>query len=148
MNIYGDRGNFRTLVKRAQWRGIDVRVETVGRGPVADLEAFDLIFWGGGPDRDQELVFNDAAEFKPAPVRRAVPAGGLALAVCAGSRSLGPPYATAGRPPLTGPTPRAPGPRPRRSCPRAGPGSQLPARSGRLRPADPSTTARALRRCR
>jgi len=59
MNIYGDRGNMLTLTKRAEWRGIEVRVEVVGRGPLRDLAAFDLIFWGGGQDRDQELVFND-----------------------------------------------------------------------------------------
>ncbi|MEO6796191.1 MAG: glutamine amidotransferase [Candidatus Dormibacter sp.] len=95
MNIYGDRGNILTLVKRAQWRGIDVRVETVGRGPVADLEAFDLIFWGGGQDRDQELVFNDAAEFKTEPVRRAVAEGAVVLAVCGGYQLLGRSYGTA-----------------------------------------------------
>ena len=36
MNIYGDRGNILTLTRRAAWRGIDVSVEVVGRGPVAD----------------------------------------------------------------------------------------------------------------
>jgi hypothetical protein len=95
MNIYGDRGNILTLVKRAQWRGIDVSVETVGRGPVADLQAFDLIFWGGGQDRDQELVFNDAAEFKTEPVRRAVAGGAVVLAVCGGYQLLGRSYGTA-----------------------------------------------------
>ena len=95
MNIYGDRGNILTLVKRAQWRGIDVRVETVGRGPVADLEAFDLIFWGGGQDRDQELVFHDAAEFKTEPVRRSVAEGAVVLAVCGGYQLLGRSYGTA-----------------------------------------------------
>src|ERR1700682_4305668 len=61
MNIYGDRGNILTLSKRAEWRGISVAVEAIGRGPAPDLSNIDLIFWGGGQDRDQELVFTDAA---------------------------------------------------------------------------------------
>lgn len=95
MNIYGDRGNILTLVKRAEWRGIEVKVETVGRGRVADLSQYDLIFWGGGQDRDQELVFKDAAEFKTEPVRRAVAAGAVVLAVCGGYQLLGRSYMTA-----------------------------------------------------
>jgi CobQ-like glutamine amidotransferase family enzyme len=95
MNIYGDRGNILTLVKRAEWRGIKVSVESVGRGRVEDLTGFDLIFWGGGQDRDQELVFNDAAEFKTEPVRRAVDGGAVVLAVCGGYQLLGRSYVTA-----------------------------------------------------
>jgi len=95
MNIYGDRGNMLTLLRRAQWRGIDATVEAVGRGPVASLDTFDLIFWGGGQDRDQELVFNDAAEFKTEPVRQAVRAGAVVLAVCGGYQLLGRSYVTA-----------------------------------------------------
>ena len=95
MNIYGDRGNILTLVKRAEWRGIDVRVEPVGRGSVSDLTRFNLIFWGGGQDRDQELVFNDAAEFKTEPVKQAVAAGAVILAVCGGYQLLGRSYVTA-----------------------------------------------------
>src|ERR1700736_2913698 len=72
MNIYGDRGNILTLVKRAEWRGIDVRVTAIGRGAAADLSGVDLIFWGGGQDRDQELVFSDAVEYKLDAIREAV----------------------------------------------------------------------------
>ncbi len=95
MNIYGDRGNILTLTRRAQWRGIEVSVESIGRGPVAELTRFDLIFWGGGQDRDQELVFTDAAEFKSEPVRRAVADGAVVLAVCGGYQLLGRSYVTA-----------------------------------------------------
>jgi CobQ-like glutamine amidotransferase family enzyme len=95
MNIYGDRGNILTLVKRAEWRGIRVSVESVGRGRVGDLSGYELIFWGGGQDRDQELVFNDAAEFKTEPVKRAVDAGAVVLAVCGGYQLLGKSYVTA-----------------------------------------------------
>ena len=95
MNIYGDRGNILTLQKRAQWRGIQVDIRSIGRGPAPDLSNIDLIFWGGGQDRDQELVFRDAAAHKVEAVRGAIAAGAVVLAVCGGYQLLGEYYVTA-----------------------------------------------------
>src|SRR2546428_14021105 len=95
MNIYGDRGNILTLAKRAEWRGISVSVDAIGRGPAPDLSGIDLIFWGGGQDRDQELVFRDAAEHKVAAIRSAIDGGAVVLAVCGGYQLLGEYYVTA-----------------------------------------------------
>jgi CobQ-like glutamine amidotransferase family enzyme len=95
MNIYGDRGNILTLQKRAEWRGIAVVVDAVGRGPAPDLSDIDLIFWGGGQDRDQELVFTDAAEHKVGAIRKAIDGGAVVLAVCGGYQLLGEYYVTA-----------------------------------------------------
>jgi len=102
MNIYGDRGNILTLSKRAGWRGIDVRVEPIGRGPSPDLAEYDLLFWGGGQDRDQELVFADANEHKLASIKEAVAQGSVVLAVCGGYQLLGAYYVTAERQRLPG----------------------------------------------
>jgi len=95
MNIYGDRGNILTLQKRAEWRGIPVEVRTIGRGPAPDLSDIDLIFWGGGQDRDQELVFKDAVAHKVDAIRRAIDGGAVVLAVCGGYQLLGEFYVTA-----------------------------------------------------
>jgi CobQ-like glutamine amidotransferase family enzyme len=95
MNIYGDRGNILTLQKRAQWRGIPVEVRAIGRGPAPDLSDIDLIFWGGGQDRDQELVFTDAAAHKVEAIRGAIGRGAVVLAVCGGYQLLGEYYVTA-----------------------------------------------------
>ncbi|TMC31316.1 MAG: glutamine amidotransferase [Chloroflexi bacterium] len=95
MNIYGDRGNILTLQKRAQWRGIQVEVRAIGRGPSPDLSDVDLIFWGGGQDRDQELVFTDAATHKVESIRGALADGAVVLAVCGGYQLLGEYYVTA-----------------------------------------------------
>jgi len=95
MNIYGDRGNILTLTKRAEWRGIPVSVDAIGRGPSPDLSGIDLIFWGGGQDRDQELVFKDAAEHKVRAIREAIDGGAVVLAVCGGYQLLGEYYVTA-----------------------------------------------------
>jgi lipid II isoglutaminyl synthase (glutamine-hydrolysing) len=95
MNIYGDRGNILTLEKRAEWRGITVVIEAIGRGPAPDFSEIDLIFWGGGQDRDQELVFTDAAVHKVEGIRRAIDGGTVVLAVCGGYQLLGEYYVTA-----------------------------------------------------
>jgi lipid II isoglutaminyl synthase (glutamine-hydrolysing) len=95
MNIYGDRGNIITLQKRAEWRGIPVEVRAIGRGPAPDLSDIDLIFWGGGQDRDQELVFTDAAAHKVEAIRQAIDSGAVVLAVCGGYQLLGEYYVTA-----------------------------------------------------
>ena len=95
MNIYGDRGNILTLRKRAEWRGIPVEVTAVGRGPEADLDRFDLLFWGGGQDRDQRLVFEDLSAHKADGIRAAVARGAVVLAVCGGYQLLGQYYVTA-----------------------------------------------------
>jgi CobQ-like glutamine amidotransferase family enzyme len=95
MNIYGDRGNILTLTRRAEWRGIPVEVRAIGRGPAPDLSDIDLIFWGGGQDRDQELVFTDAAAHKVQAIRAALDDGAVVLAVCGGYQLLGEYYVTA-----------------------------------------------------
>src|SRR6202035_4013480 len=95
MNIYGDRGNILTLQRRAEWRGIPVEVRTIERGPAPDLSDIDLIFWGGGQDRDQELVFTDAAAHKVQAIRAAIDDGAVVLAVCGGYQLLGEYYVTA-----------------------------------------------------
>jgi CobQ-like glutamine amidotransferase family enzyme len=95
MNIYGDRGNILTLQKRAEWRGIPVEVTAVGRGSPPDLGQFDLLFWGGGQDRDQRLVFEDLSVHKADGIRAAVDRGAVVLAVCGGYQLLGQYYVTA-----------------------------------------------------
>ena len=95
MNIYGDRGNILTLRKRAEWRDIAVEIRAIGRGPAPDLSDIDLIFWGGGQDRDQELVFRDAAAHKVQAIKGAIESGAVVLAVCGGYQLLGEYYVTA-----------------------------------------------------
>lgn len=95
MNIYGDRGNIITLLRRAAWRGIEAQVEIVGPHSPEGFERFDLLFWGGGQDRDQALVFRDLVDRKAAALRRSVGEGVVVLAVCGGYQLLGNYYVTA-----------------------------------------------------
>jgi CobQ-like glutamine amidotransferase family enzyme len=95
MNIYGDRGNILTLIKRAEWRGFDARAVELGRGVVKGMESVDVFFFGGGQDREQALVYEDLLEHKQAPLEHAVGAGAMVLAVCGGYQLLGHYYQTA-----------------------------------------------------
>ena len=56
LNLYGDRGNVRCLYKRLQWRGIGAEVVPFLSGSKIDFSAVDIICWGGGSDRSQELA--------------------------------------------------------------------------------------------
>ncbi|GAC1342794.1 MAG: glutamine amidotransferase [Candidatus Dormibacteria bacterium] len=94
MNLYGDMGNVRVLQRRAEWRGIPTEVHDVGAGPT-DLARFDLIFFGGGQDRDQSRIFEDFADHKRPSLERAVDQGAAVLAVCGGYQLLGHAYVDA-----------------------------------------------------
>src|SRR3989442_4101319 len=88
LNLYGDRGNLMALVHRAQWRGIDVRVEEARLGASPAPGAQDLYFMGGGGDRPQPL----AAADPPGRKREALPDAAVrragVLARCRGAPLL------------------------------------------------------------
>ena len=88
MNIYADRGNIAVLQRRCAWRGIGFELERAGPGDSVDPHAHDLLYIGGGQDRDQILIAPDLAA-KGQAIRDAVAAGVAALAVCGGYQLLG-----------------------------------------------------------
>src|SRR6202171_438202 len=92
MNIYGDRGNIITLLKRAEWRDYEARLVELPRGTTKRMDKVDVFFFGGGQDREQGLVYADLIEHKQPPLGRAVEAGAVVLAVCGGYQLLGHPY--------------------------------------------------------
>ena len=95
MNIYGDRGNIITLLKRAEWHGFEPRLVELGRGASEQMADVDVFFFGGGQDREQALVYNDLLEYKREPLENAVKEGAQVLAVCGGYQLLGHYYQTA-----------------------------------------------------
>lgn len=56
LNLYADKGNIRTLVKRLEWRGIEVEVNAVTLHDDLHLSKYDLVLLGGGSDREQALI--------------------------------------------------------------------------------------------
>ena len=89
MNIYGDRGNVIALSRRAAWAGLDVEVLRVDLGERPDWRTFDILFIGGGQDKQQALVARDLAEVKGPSLRAAVDDGLVVLAICGGYQLLG-----------------------------------------------------------
>jgi len=95
MNIYGDRGNILTLLRRAEWHGYEAKVVELGRGAATQMDDIDVFFFGGGQDREQALIYDDLREFKQESLRKAVENGAQILAVCGGYQLLGHYYQTA-----------------------------------------------------
>jgi lipid II isoglutaminyl synthase (glutamine-hydrolysing) len=91
LNIYADRGNIAVLTRRAAWRGHELVVEGVSVGDPIRAGAYDLLYVGGGQDREQLLVADDLVR-KGDDVRAAVADGTAVLAVCGGYQLLGRSY--------------------------------------------------------
>lgn len=96
MNIYADRGNLAVLERRCRWRGIDFTLRGTGPGESFEPNRHDLIYMGGGQDRDQELVARDLVETKREALVQATAGGASVLAVCGGYQLLGHSYALPG----------------------------------------------------
>jgi lipid II isoglutaminyl synthase (glutamine-hydrolysing) len=91
LNIYADRGNIAVLARRAAWRGHELEVRSVSVGDDLRSNEHDLLYVGGGQDREQALVATDLAA-KGGALRRAVDGGAALLAVCGGYQLLGRSY--------------------------------------------------------
>jgi CobQ-like glutamine amidotransferase family enzyme len=92
MNIYADRGNVLFLQRRCEWRGIEFSHATAGPGEAIDPDAHDLIYIGGGQDRDQRIVAADMRDTKRDAIAAAADEGAVVLAVCGGYQLLGHSY--------------------------------------------------------
>jgi CobQ-like glutamine amidotransferase family enzyme len=98
LSVAGDRGNLFTLMQRCAWRGIRCSVTEADVGEVPDFAQSDLIMLHGGQDREMTTAAQDLAA-KASPLRDAIEADAVVLAVCAGYQLLGQYYA-----PLHGPS--------------------------------------------
>ena len=88
LNIYADRGNMAVLARRAAWRGLDLEVTPIGLGEALRPGDHDLLYVGGGQDREQALIAPDLAA-KRERLAAAVAGGAAVLAVCGGYQLLG-----------------------------------------------------------
>jgi hypothetical protein len=92
MNIYADRGNVLFLRRRCEWRGIEFSYAAAGPGEGFDPGAHDLLYIGGGQDRDQRIVAGDMVATKRDAIAAAAADGAVVLAVCGGYQLLGHAY--------------------------------------------------------
>ena len=92
LNIYADRGNLLLLERRCAWRGIGFELHGVDLGEAFDPDAHDLLYIGGGQDRDQELCALDMSESKHDALHAAAARGAVVFGVCGGYQLLGHSY--------------------------------------------------------
>ena len=88
LNIYADRGNMAVLARRAALRGHDLEVRAIGVGDRIARGEDDLLYVGGGQDREQALIAPDLAARRDE-LEAALADGVALLAVCGGYQLLG-----------------------------------------------------------
>ncbi|MDY5625993.1 MAG: glutamine amidotransferase [Clostridia bacterium] len=88
LNLYGDRGNIAALCRRMEARGIKTAVKQYDIGDDIDFSELDIVFIGGGSDREQLLVCKRLLEIK-SDITNYVEEGGALVAVCGGYQLLG-----------------------------------------------------------
>ena len=65
LNLYGDKGNIECMRKRLTWRGIGANVTScTNKNDIIDFDNTDIIFVGGGSDREQEIVCTKLLKYK------------------------------------------------------------------------------------
>jgi len=88
LNLYGDSGNIITLKARLSARGIDAKIIEYGIEDSLDFSSTDIIYIGGGTDREQLTSCKKLCSFK-AEFKSYSEDGGTILAVAAGYPLLG-----------------------------------------------------------
>ncbi len=102
LNLYGDRGNILTLRRRCQLRGIELRVVGLGVGDALAPDEYDMLFIGGGQDKEQAPVARDLFEMKGIGLWAAIEDNMPVLAVCGGYQLLAHYYRPAEGPDMRG----------------------------------------------
>jgi CobQ-like glutamine amidotransferase family enzyme len=86
LGTYGDGGNAVVLAKRLEWRGLDAEIVDVRTGEPVPATC-DIYVMGGGEDDPQTTAATALAVDRP--LERAIEAGAVVFAVCAGYQILG-----------------------------------------------------------
>ncbi len=88
MNLYGDRGNIIALSYRCKKRGIKLDVQKIGIGDSFNSNKIDLVFFGGGQDKQQIAVAKDL-QTKKQQIINFYNSNKPLLAICGGYQLLG-----------------------------------------------------------
>lgn len=88
MDLYGDKGNIKVLRKRCEDRGIVFKLDTLALNEEKDLSGYDLIFIGGGADREQALIYQDLIKRKDN-ILKAINEKSFILLICGGYQLFG-----------------------------------------------------------
>lgn len=89
LNLYGDRGNILALSYRAGLREVDTEVVSLSMGQPFEKDQYDIVFFGGGQDAEQNMVRRDLVSVKGQAVIEAVEDGMVFLCICGGYQMMG-----------------------------------------------------------
>lgn len=88
LNLYGDRGNILSIKKRCEWRNIEVEIKQFKLQDEIDFSVLDIVFIGGGSDREQLLVGKRLLDIKNE-FQEYIENNGVTLTICGGYQLLG-----------------------------------------------------------
>ncbi|KRM76976.1 type 1 glutamine amidotransferase [Secundilactobacillus collinoides] len=88
MNTYGDVGNILALQYYAKQMDVHLNVKVVSLDQDFNADDYDMAFFGGGQDFEQEIVSQDIQTKKQA-LTDFIESGGPVLAICGGYQLLG-----------------------------------------------------------
>lgn len=92
MDLYGDSGNLQILSYRAAKRGVKITIDSHQVGDSApDFCAYDLLFLGGGSDKEQKVIARDIIQYRSA-IQAALDSGVFLLTICGGFQLFGESY--------------------------------------------------------
>ena len=89
MNTYGDNGNILMLKYVGEKLGAEMIFEIVSLGDTFDKDRYDLVFWGGGQDYEQEIIAEKSLITLAPPLKAYIEAEKPMLAICGGYQMLG-----------------------------------------------------------
>lgn len=91
MNLYGDSGNLICLQKRIEWSGHICKIVNIRPNQNIDYKGIDMIFIGGGSDREQRIVCQDLLKDREN-FSQAIETGVPVLCICGAYQLLGTTY--------------------------------------------------------
>lgn len=94
MDLYGDKGNMMVLHHRCEQRNILCQIDTMEIGDDVDLTSYDLLFLGGGADKEQILLMDDLLKRKQE-IAKAMEQGTFVVLICGGYQLFGQYYIAA-----------------------------------------------------
>ncbi|SHF04318.1 hypothetical protein SAMN02745195_01709 [Thermoanaerobacter uzonensis DSM 18761] len=94
LNLYGDLGNILALKRRCEWRNIETEVKSITVDSNTNFADIDILFLGGGSDREQKIVSDDLTIKKGKNLKTAIEDGLTVLGICGGYQLLGNYYQT------------------------------------------------------
>lgn len=89
MDLYGDNGNIEIIKYRANKREINVNIDAYTiNDKEPDFSSYDLVFLGGGSDKEQKVVSKDIIKYKKQ-IKKSIDSGVFYLLICGGFQLFG-----------------------------------------------------------